>query len=375
MKILFTGGGTGGHFYPIIAVAEQIKKIIENEHLLPPEMYFMSENPYDANLLLENEIKFRKSTAGKMRRYFSVFNIIDSLKTFFGIIKAIWQIYVIFPDVVFSKGGYSSFPTVFAARLFGIPVIIHESDSRPGRVNKWTGKFAKKIALSYDSAAKFFPEEKVAVIGNPIRKEILIPQKNGAYEFLKLRKDIPVILILGGSQGSQKINDAILKILPDALSKYQIIHQTGEDNLEEVRQIASIVLKDNPNADRYLTFGYLNDLATKMSAGIAELIISRAGSAIFEIAAWGIPSIIIPIPEEISHDQRTNAYTYARSGGAIVVEEKNLTPNLLMSEIDRLFGDRQEMENMKEGSKSFAVADAAEKLARQIIKMALRHEK
>jgi len=374
MRILFTGGGTGGHFYPIIAVAEEIKKITESEHLLEPQMYFMSGSPYDEDLLLENSIEFRKSTAGKMRRYFSILNLVDSIKTSYGILKAIWQVYAIFPDVVFSKGGYSSFPAVFAARLFGIPIIIHESDSRPGKVNEWAGKFAKKIALSYDSAAKYFPEEKIAVTGNPVRKEILNPQKNGAYEFLKLQKDIPVILVLGGSQGAQRINDAILKILPEALTKYQIIHQTGKNNLEEVRQIASVVLKDNPNADRYLTFGYLNNLATKMSAGVAEIIISRAGSAIFEIAVWGIPAILIPIPEEISHDQRTNAYTYARSGGAIVVEEKNLTPNLLMSEINRLFEDRQEMENMKEGAKNFAVTDAAEKLARQIIKIALKHE-
>jgi len=375
MKILFTGGGTGGHFYPIIAVSEEIKKIIESEHLLEADMYFMAADPYDSNLLLEKGIKFRKSAAGKMRRYFSLLNILDSAKTFFGTIKAIWQVYSIFPDVVFSKGGYSSFPAVFAARLFGIPVIIHESDSKPGRVNEWAGKFAEKIALSYSSATKYFPEERVAVVGNPIRRDILIPQKNGAYEFLKLQKGIPVILVLGGSQGAQKINDAILKILPNALEKYQIIHQTGESNLAEVRQIASIVLKDNPNADRYLTFGYLNDLATKMSAGVAEIIISRAGSSIFEIAAWGIPSIIIPIPEEISHDQRTNAYTYARSGGAIVVEEKNLTPNLLMSEIDRLINNVTEMENMREGAKSFAVTDSAEKIAREIINIALLHEK
>ncbi len=375
MKILFTGGATGGHFYPIIAVAEELNKIIAEEHLLEAKMYFIAISPYNKSVLFKNGIEFIQAPSGKIRRYFSIMNFFDAFKTFVGIIKAIWQLYNIFPDLVFGKGGYSSFPTLFAARLLGIPVIIHESDSKPGRVNAWAGKFAKRIAISYPDAAKYFPKEKVALTGNPIRKSISIPQKTGAHEFLKLKKDIPTILILGGSQGANKINNAILNILPELVKKYQIIHQTGKNNFEEVKNTARVILENSSQKDNYRPFAYLNDLALKMSAGISKLVISRAGSSIFEIAIWGLPSIIIPIPEEISHDQHSNAFTYARSGACLVVEEKNLSSHMLMSTIDRLMEDEQARIDMGQAAKSFARPDAARVIAKEIIDLAIKHEK
>src|SRR5512141_1251856 len=149
MKILFTGGGTGGHFFPIIAVAEQIKAVSIERKLLMPHLYYMSNEPYDAKVLFEHGIKFVPVTAGKMRHYFSLLNFLDWFKTAWGIATAVVKMFIIFPDVVFGKGGFASFPALFAARLLGIPVVIHDSDSIPGRVNRWAGKFAQKVALSY----------------------------------------------------------------------------------------------------------------------------------------------------------------------------------------------------------------------------------
>ena len=137
MKILFTGGGTGGHFYPIIAIAQAINEIQEKEKLVGVELFYMSNSPYDERLLFENGISYKEISAGKIRRYFSFKNFTDLFKTFNGIISAIAALYVIYPDVVFGKGGYASFPVLFAARLLRIPVIIHESDSHPGRANLW----------------------------------------------------------------------------------------------------------------------------------------------------------------------------------------------------------------------------------------------
>ncbi|MBL7045571.1 MAG: glycosyltransferase, partial [Parcubacteria group bacterium] len=153
MKIVFTGGGTGGHFYPIIAVAQSVNAIVAERKLLKPELYYIGPSPYNERALFENNIEFKQSPAGKMRRYFSIKNIFDSIKTFFGIIKAVFQIFSIYPDVVFSKGGYASFPTVLATKLFRIPLIIHESDASAGRVNKWASTFAKKVAVSYPEVA------------------------------------------------------------------------------------------------------------------------------------------------------------------------------------------------------------------------------
>ncbi|MEI7777541.1 MAG: undecaprenyldiphospho-muramoylpentapeptide beta-N-acetylglucosaminyltransferase [bacterium] len=374
MKILLTGGGTGGHFYPIIAIAEELRDVAKEKKLLSPEIYYMAPTPYNARALFENEIIFRKVTAGKQRRYFSLLNFFDLFKIATGVFQATWQIFFIMPDVIFGKGGYVSFPAMAAARFLGIPVVIHESDSHPGKVNLWAGKFAKRVALSYPEAAKYFKEDKVALTGNPVRKGITMAVKSGAFEYLNMEESIPVIFILGGSQGSQRINESILDALPELVEKYQIIHQTGSKNYQDMQKMADIALEASPFKSRYKPFDYLNDLAMKMSAGAASLVVSRSGSTIFEIASWGLPSILIPIPESISHDQTTNAFSYARTGAADVIEENNLTTEILLSEIEKILSNPELQAKMAAAAKSFAKPDAAKKIAEQIIDIALTHE-
>ncbi|MDP2593494.1 MAG: UDP-N-acetylglucosamine--N-acetylmuramyl-(pentapeptide) pyrophosphoryl-undecaprenol N-acetylglucosamine transferase [bacterium] len=374
MKILFTGGCTGGHFYPIIAVAEKINEQAKEKRLLPPQLFFMSDSPYDQGLLFDNNIAFVKSTSGKIRRYFSLKNFFDIFTMVRGSVKAIWTVFKIYPDVVFGKGGHGSFPALFAARVLKIPVIIHESDSSPGRVNAWAAKFAERIAISYPQAAENFPKDKVAVTGNPIRQELLPRPLPGAREFLKLEEGVPVILVVGGSQGSQTVNDAVVDILPALVEKYSIIHQTGKANINEIKITTDGILDQNPHKGRYKPFGYLDDTALRMSMSAAKLVISRAGSSIFEIAAWGIPSVVIPIPENVSHDQTKNAFYFARSGGCVVIEENNLTPTILLSEIERLLNNGELYGKMAESAKSFARLDAADKIAKEILEMALKHE-
>jgi len=376
MKIVFTGGGTGGHFYPLIAVAEEIHEIVRERKFLPPSLYYVAPDPYDERLLFENEIEFRQSPAGKMRRYFSLLNITDSFKSFFGVMKTLLQLFSIFPDVVFSKGGFSSFPTVTAARILGIPVVIHESDAKPGRANLLASRHARAVAISYPEAAQYFPADKVALVGNPVRRQLRTLQKEGAQEFLKLEGGTPVILILGGSQGSLRINDIVLEALPQLLERYQVIHQTGEKHFKSVEETSRVILEKSPYANRYRPFPYLNELALRMSAGISDLIISRAGSGnIFEAATWGKPTILIPIPEDVSHDQRTNAFSYARSGAAVVIEEVNLSPHLLASEVNRLMDNQGIRVEMSKAALTFARPDAARKIAEELIRIALEHEK
>jgi UDP-N-acetylglucosamine--N-acetylmuramyl-(pentapeptide) pyrophosphoryl-undecaprenol N-acetylglucosamine transferase len=377
MKIVFTGGGTGGHFYPIIAVAQAITQVAKERHLVDPKLYYLSNSPYDAKALFENNIEYRQISAGKWRRYFSLLNFTDTIKTGMGILKAVWQLYFLYPDIIFSKGGYAAFPTLFAARLLKIPIFIHESDSHPGRVSLWSAKFAIRIALSYPEAIEYFPKEKAkaAITGNPIRDELLHPISVGAHEFLKLDKSLPLIYVTGGSLGAAKINDVLLDILPQLVEKYQIIHQVGEANLPGIQSRASYLLTNNPNRDRYKPFAVLNTTALRMIAGVTNLAISRAGSTIFEIATWEIPAIIIPIPEAISHDQRINAFTYARSGAAIVVEQDNLTASVLLSEINRLLNNPKLLEQMKAGAKQFARPDASRTIAGELLNLALEHER
>ena len=374
MKILLTGGGSGGHFYPLIAVAESINEIAKKENLVSPQIFFMSDSPYDAETLIENNITFIPISAGKIRRYASALNFLDLFKTAFGVVGALVKVFRIYPDVVFSKGAYASFPVLMAARILRIPVIIHESDSVPGKTNVWAGKFAKKIAVSYPDTAKYFDESKVAYTGNPLRKAILNVNKSGAHEYFELEKDIPTILIIGGSLGAQIINERILDALPKLVEKYQILHQTGKANVLEVSKTSDIILGNNPNKNRYRIFDYLNDLSLIMAAGASDLIITRAGSTIFEIASWGVPSIVIPITESNGNHQRINAYAYARSGAAAVIEESNLTTNVLLNEIDRILQDKNLREKMSLAARSFTHPDAANIIAGEIISIALSHE-
>lgn len=374
MKILLAGGGSGGHFYPIIAVAESLRKIIKEEKFIDAQIYYMASSPYDERLLFENGIIFKRSYAGKIRRYFSIKNIFDYVKTAVGTLKAIINIWSIYPDVVFGKGGYESFPALFAAKLLHIPVVIHESDSKPGRVNAWAGKFAKRIALSYESAGEYFPKDKLALTGNPVRAEIMDPITTGAMKFFALEENLPVILVIGGSQGSKKINESILDIIPDLVDEYSVIHQTGKSNFKEVSETADVVLKDNAHKSRYKILSYFNVLALRMAAGASSIIISRAGSTIFEIALWKKPSIIIPIPEEVSHDQTSNAFAYAAAGACSVIEESNLTPHVLLAEIRRILENPAISSKMIAATKTFASRDAADKIAREIVSIALSHE-
>lgn len=375
MKIVFTTGGTGGHFYPVIAIAEQVNKIIDRDKIVQAKLYYFSDAPYDKAALFDNGIVYKNIPAGKLRLYFSIQNFFDLFKTATGIVNAFLQLFSIFPDVVVGKGGYASFPTLFAARMLGIPVVIHESDSYPGRVNIWAGKFAKRVAVSFPEAAQYFPKDRVAYSGQPIRTEIDQAAKDGVHEFFKLDPSIPTILIIGGSLGAQVINDAIIDSLPTLVDRYQILHQTGVVNFEQVKNTTAIVLGNNVNKARYQPFPFMNNLQLRMASGAAEVVISRGGSMIFEIASWGVPSIIIPITKSNGDHQRKNAYTFAASGGGIVMEEANLTGSVLASELERLTSNKERLEKMKQAAQAFVVKDAALHIAEEIVKIALSHEK
>src|SRR3990167_2201371 len=376
MKIVFTGGGTGGHFYPIIAVAQKVNQIIDKENIIGTKLYYISDSPYDKEMLLENGILYEEVRAGKMRKYFSFKNFSDIFKMFFGTLNAIYKMFSIYPDVVFGKGGYASFPANFAARILRIPVLIHESDSVPGRVNKWAGRFAKKVAVSFKEAADYFPKKTVAWVGHPIRAEIEHPAASKeAFQYFKLEASLPVVLVLGGSQGAELINNTVLDALPRLIKNFQIIHQTGIGNFKSIVERAQVVLASSQEKGRYLPFSFLNPLAMKMASGVATIIVSRAGSTLFEIASWGIPSIITPITSSNGDHQRKNAFSYAHVGACNVVEEMNMTANILSSEIERIVNDKEVLDRMARNAKAYNKPDAAYKIARELVDIALAHEK
>jgi len=378
MKVVFAGGGSGGHFYPIIAVAEALEEIVTERHLIAPQLYYFAPTPFDEEALFENRIVYQNVPAGKLRRYPSMKNLTDIFATVYGYFVALGLLFRLTPDVVFSKGSYASVPVVLAAKTLGIPIIIHESDARPGRANLLASRFAYRIAIAFESARGYFPAKTrgaIARIGIPVRREVAHIEREGARELLGLDITVPTVLILGGSLGSKRINETVLQALPDLVSFANVIHQTGKDHFEDIRKTAPVVLEGSEHATRYHPFPYLNAESIRRAAGAANVIISRAGStAITEMSLWGVPAILIPIPERVSHDQRTNAYAYARTGGAVVLEEGNITPHVLASEARRIMSDPATASAMAAGARTFTTADAARLVAEEIITIALSHE-
>lgn len=370
MKIGLVGGGSGGHFYPLIAVAEVLQT-----NNPTPELYYFGPSPYDKKLLASHNITYVYCPAGKLRRYFSVQNFFDLFRTVAGFFVAVWKLYVIYPDVIFSKGGFTSVPILQAARFLRIPVMIHESDAVPGRANKIATSFAEYIGIAYDDVARFFPQEKTALVGIPLRREIL-QNNERPFEKLGIPADKPLLYVTGGSLGADRLNNVIMDALDELLPNFRVFHQTGSAHYDELVLSAQALLKDSPLANDYYIVGNLPAETVSLLYDAAAVVITRAGSTtLFEIAAHGKPAIIIPIPEDVSRDQRTNAFTYAASGAAVVIEEQNLTPHLLLEEITSIINNPNRMAGMAAAAQGFAITDAAEKIAAILYRIGTEHER
>lgn len=372
MRILFTGGGTGGHITPIVAVIRELKSIAEKEQILDLELFYAGpDDGFGAELLRDENVVFVSVTSGKMRNYFSVRNILDIFKIAVGIIQSLWNIFLIMPDVVFSKGGYGALPTVIAAAVFRVPLVIHDSDAVPGKVNTFSARFATRIGIAFRAAADAFPKEKTALVGVAIRKHLLGGRKEDAREKFGVNSNAAVIAVIGASQGSQKINETLLGILKEVTAEFEILHQTGAKNFADVSGEAQVILESG-NKDRYHSFGFLNEDQLRNFYAAADLIVSRASStSIFEIAAWGKPSILVPLLNASQDHQRKNAYEYASEGAAVVIEEANLTPHILLAEVKKLMQNPEKLKKMGEAAQRFARIDSAEVIAREILKLGI----
>lgn len=370
--MVLVGGGTGGHFYPLIAVAERLRA---NAAAAGTDLglYYAGPEHYNEAALAENNITFVHIPAGKRRKYFSIQNFFDPFKTLYGFLVALIVLYRIYPDAVFSKGGFTSVPVVLAAWVLRIPIVIHESDSRPGTANKLGAWFARYIGIAYDEVASAFPAGKVALVGIPVRQSFFTTDADPKTA-LGLDPNRPLVVVTGGSLGAVRINNLVLDSLDELLPHYTVLHQTGIDNESAVRSAASELIGDQALLQHYFVKGSLSGDEMRRALQAADIVIARAGSGtIYELALTATPSILIPIPESISHDQRTNAYAYARDGAASVLEEGNLTDGLLTAEINRIMGNTQTYAAMQQAAQAFARPDAAEVIAHTLLEIANEH--
>jgi UDP-N-acetylglucosamine--N-acetylmuramyl-(pentapeptide) pyrophosphoryl-undecaprenol N-acetylglucosamine transferase len=375
LRVLMTGGGSGGHIYPLVAVAAELQ-ILAGKMGIDLELRYLGSYGTYKELLELNNIRVGKVAESKLRRYFSLSNFVDVPRFVFSIFQALFKIFWFMPDVVFSKGGPGALAVVLAARFYRIPVIVHESDAVPGLTNLISGRYAKLVAISFEKAAAYFSKKDVVLTGNPIRTYLLSnldkeSQKNNK-GFLGFNPELPLILIIGGSQGAAAINEFILDNLPRFLSFTQILHQTGKTNYDTVlSKFEAITGITDEMKERYQPVDYFeNDIRTAFIA--SDLVVSRASAgSIFEIAAFGKPSILIPLPPEVAanNHQTLNANEYAKNGAAIVIAQSKLDPEAFAIKLKELLTNEKELSTMSAAAKSFAKPEAALNLAQIIIKL------
>jgi len=332
--ILLTGGGTAGHVSLNQALIPELKKMNFNVE------YIGSKDGIENELIAETfpEVKYHAISSGKLRRYFSLKNFTDPFRVGAGLMQALNIIRKTKPAAIFSKGGFVSVPVAMAGKLMSIPVIIHESDVTPGLANKIAMPFADHIFTVFKETLKYVPGEKSTCTGSVIRSELMDGSAAKGREICRFDNDMPVLMIMGGSQGSALINDAIRTNLPELLKQFNIIHLCGKGNFEES-------LSNIPN---YCQFEYVTDELSHL-LHMTDFVVSRAGSnSIFEFLALKKPMLLIPLSKLKSRgDQLLNAELFKRQGFAHVMEEEDLTPESFMKAIDRLRADEELLvENM-----------------------------
>lgn len=330
----------------------------------------------DRQTLQENEIPYRHIPSGKVRRYLSgahrtLFDVLVLIPL--GFLRACWTMFFVMPDVVFSKGGYGSIPVVFAAFLYRIPVLLHETDLVPGLANLRLARLASAVAVSFRQAETDFPDRrKVFVSGVPLRPTFrALPDQATARKHLKLHDRKPVVFVTGGSQGSQRINTVVLVMIPRLITEMQILHQVGEHNVAAVTEFLSKDLRHVPGIEDYHVVGSLHEEDMALSFSAADLVISRAGgTTLAEIAAAGKPAILIPLREAAQDHQWENAYFFREQGAAVVLDESNLTPAVFESTIRRVLSNPQDLRLMGERVKALHRPGAAGDIAEVLVAMA-----
>lgn len=343
--IVFTGGGSAGHVTPNIALMRELKREGYDIH------YIGTNEGIERELITqERYANYHAISAGKLRRYFSIKNFSDAFKVIRGTTQAKKIIKDLTPVLLFSKGGFVSVPVVLAAKNH-CPIVAHESDYTPGLSNRIANRYAGAICVTFEDTLKHTGDKGVFT-GTPIRSELYLGDKQKGFLFTGFNENLPVLLIMGGSQGAQAINETLREALPDLLTQYQIIHICGKGKLAGSLN----------NLTRYRQYEYIKDELPDLFA-IADIILSRAGAnAIFEFLALKKPALLIPLPLSASRgDQILNANYFTKKGYAECLMQEDLTPSSLKSRLSALYSNRAKyiaaMENEKYADGTRAVLD------------------
>ncbi|MEO3944033.1 undecaprenyldiphospho-muramoylpentapeptide beta-N-acetylglucosaminyltransferase [Gorillibacterium sp. CAU 1737] len=351
--IVFTGGGSAGHVSVNLALIPCFLREGWDVH------YIGSASGIERELIARlPEVSYNPISTGKLRRYRSWENLKDPFRTLKGIGQAFSLLRKLKPKVIFSKGGFVSVPVVLAARLCGIPVIIHESDLTPGLANRISIPFAAKVCTTFPETLRHLPENKSLCVGAIVRPELFQGKAERGFALSGLAPQLPVMLVMGGSLGSKAINQAVRDALPDLLERFQVIHLTGKGQVDP-----------SLHQQGYVQFEFINEELPDVLA-MADLIVSRSGSnSIFEFLALRKPMLLIPLPKGASRgDQLLNAESFRTAGYAAVLPEDELSRETLMGELEALWSSRGVYRDRMEAYNAVSALETVENLLKQAAK-------
>ncbi|MBD1379933.1 undecaprenyldiphospho-muramoylpentapeptide beta-N-acetylglucosaminyltransferase [Metabacillus arenae] len=354
MRIVVSGGGTGGHIYPALALIKEIKR----NHADVEFLYIGTEKGLEKKIVEREGIPFKSIEITGFKRSLSFENIKTIMRFLKGVNKSRRYLKEFKADVVIGSGGFVCGPVVYAAAKSNIPTVIHEQNSLPGITNKFLARYVDKIAICFEEARSFFPENKTVLTGNPRASEVVGVDGAKGRASLGLKPGKKSVLIFGGSRGAKPINDAVLEMINSIDQKdYEVIYVTGEVHYEKVMMEAGKTRK----SDKLIIKPFIHNMP-EVLAGV-DLIVSRAGAtSLAEITALGLPSILIPSPYVTANHQEKNAKALSDSGAALVLLEKDLSGKRLEEKIDDILLNSENLNKMKKASKELGIPDAAQRL-------------
>ncbi len=369
-RILLVGGGTGGHIYPLIAVARALKAQASDVDVL-----MMGDGPILKRAATEAGIRFTSIIAPKLRRYSSAGNFFDIFKIPIALIQSLWHLLIYMPDAVFAKGGYTCAFPVLVARLYLIPVYLHESDSVPGLANRLLAKRSKLVFTAFASADESFTQlgRPTMLVGNPFRQELCCVDRTAAHVALKLDPSKKTILIIGGSLGAVQLNELVLNSLVQLVQKgFQIIHQTGDKNFTDVKKAVEQYMAEGKDtyatliAAQYRVYPFLDQDQLATVYGAADVAVTRGSANLLtELSSLGKPMIIVPLSGSANDHQVANAADLGRFG-AVVMDGANVSAQVLMAQLDRLLNPAT-YADVSTRIRAFAKPDAALRIAQTIL--------
>ncbi|GHH71512.1 UDP-N-acetylglucosamine--N-acetylmuramyl-(pentapeptide) pyrophosphoryl-undecaprenol N-acetylglucosamine transferase [Streptosporangium violaceochromogenes] len=375
LRMLVTGGGTGGHTYPALTTVEAVREHAAARGLDLDVLWVGTAGGLEARVAAEHDIPFRVIKTGKLRRSPSPREMLTNLADLFRVPVGVLQAFAIAaryrPDVVLSTGGYVCVPLGVASWLLRRPLVMHEQITALGLANRILARFASRIALTHPSSADHLPasaRERAVVTGNPVRPRLLNGNAPSGRWHYRLSPELPLVYVTGGAQGSRQINTMVEAILPSLLTRAQVLHQCGAGWIDRFTQVAAALPPEA--AARYRPVAYVGDELAHVYAA-ADVVVSRSGAGtLAELTAVGKPSVLIPLIPSAGDEQRQNARYLVEAGAARALLDAGPPAELLLAELEALLADHQARTAMAKAARSLGRLDAADALAEVILKEA-----